>query len=304
MLPRLFYNDRYAIALPDGHKFPRLKYGMVRSLLSQERIFDFQPSPLAEESTLELAHDPAYVRQFLSGTLPASAMRRIGFPWSAMLMKRSLASVGGTLNAALDALRTGLGVTLGGGTHHALRSEGAGFCVFNDIAIAIEFLRATGRIRRAAVIDLDVHQGDGTAQIFEDDQQVFTASIHCRSNFPFRKQKSKLDVDLPDKVGDHEYLRWVDQILPEVFASDPEVIFYQSGVDALASDALGHLSLTQEGLQERDSRVMQAVKSHRIPLVLTMGGGYARPIEDSAQAHANTYRMAAKLFAGSLALSN
>jgi acetoin utilization deacetylase AcuC-like enzyme len=296
MAPPLYYTDQYTITLPEGHKFPRLKYGMVRNLLAEQNLFDFQPAPLAEPQAVKLAHDPEYVHNFLSGSLPSSAVRRIGLPWSEMLAKRSLASVGGTINASFDALRTGWGATLGGGTHHALRSEGAGFCVFNDIAVAIQLLRSKNLIRRAAVIDLDVHQGDGTAEIFQSDEEVFTLSIHCRSNFPFRKQKSKLDIDLPDKVEDDEYLRWLDQVLPEVFASRPEIVFYQSGVDALYSDALGHLSLTHAGLEERDRKVMQAAQAHKIPFVLTMGGGYSKPIELSAQAHANTYRIACSVW--------
>jgi acetoin utilization deacetylase AcuC-like enzyme len=155
--------------------------------------------------------------------------------------------------------------------------------------VAIQLLRSRGLIRRAAVIDLDVHQGDGTAEIFQADDEVFTLSVHCRSNFPFRKQKSKLDVDLPDKVEDDEYLERLDQVLPEVFASRPDIIFYQSGVDALYSDALGHLSLTHAGMEERDRRVMRAAREKNIPFVLTMGGGYSKPIELSVQAHANTY---------------
>jgi acetoin utilization deacetylase AcuC-like enzyme len=294
----LYYTDQYTITLPEGHKFPRLKYGLVRNLLTEQNLFDFQPAPLAEPEAIKLAHDPEYVESFLSGSLPSSAMRRIGLPWSEMLAKRSLASVGGTINAAFDALRSGWGTTLGGGTHHALRSEGAGFCVFNDIAVAIQLLRSKGLIRRVAVIDLDVHQGDGTAEIFQSDDEVFTLSIHCRSNFPFRKQKSKLDIDLPDKVEDDEYLRWLDQALPEVFASRPEIIFYQSGVDALYSDALGHLSLTHAGLEERDRKVMQAVQAHKIPFVLTMGGGYSKPIELSVQAHVNTYKTACSVWRG------
>jgi acetoin utilization deacetylase AcuC-like enzyme len=296
MAPPLYYTDQYTITLPEGHKFPRLKYGMVRTLLAEQNLFDFQPAPLAEPEAVKLAHDPEYVSNFLSGSLPSSAVRRIGLPWSEMLAKRSLASVGGTINASFDALRTGWGATLGGGTHHALRSEGAGFCVFNDIAVAIQLLRSKNLIHRAAVIDLDVHQGDGTAEIFQSDEEVFTLSIHCRSNFPFRKQKSRLDIDLPDKVEDDEYLRWLDQVLPEVFASRPEIVFYQSGVDALYSDALGHLSLTHAGLEERDRKVMQAAQAYKIPFVLTMGGGYSKPIELSAQAHVNTYRIACSVW--------
>jgi acetoin utilization deacetylase AcuC-like enzyme len=158
-------------------------------------------------------------------------MRRIGLPWSEVLVKRAMASVGGTLAAAQDALENGWGGTLGGGTHHAFRSEGAGFCVFNDIAVSIQFLRKSGRIRRAAVIDLDVHQGDGTAEIFRGDSGVFTLSIHCQSNFPFRKQQSTLDLALPDGVEDEEYLSHLNQALPEVLAFRPEIVFYQSGVD-------------------------------------------------------------------------
>ena len=296
MTKTLFYTGQYSISLPEGHKFPHQKYGMVRSLLAEEGSFELKPAPFAKQNVIELAHNPDYVSQFLTGVLPASAVRRIGFPWSEMLVKRSLASVGGTLSAAVEALDTGWGVTLGGGTHHAMHGEGAGFCVFNDIAVAVQYLRSMGRIRRAAVIDLDVHQGDGTAEIFSNEPDVFTLSIHCRSNFPFRKQRSTVDIDLPDKVADEEYLRWVDQILPEVLAFQPEIIFYQSGVDALYSDALGHLSLTHAGLEERDRRVMQTARASSLPLVLTLGGGYSRPIELSVQAHVNTYCMMHHVF--------
>ena len=172
--PRLFCPDHHAIALPEGHKFPVGKYGILRELLEHEGRFRLEPAPLADVETLELAHDPAYVQGFLQGDLPPSTMRRIGLPWSEALVKRAFASVGGTISAAADALETGWGGTLGGGTHHAFRAEGAGFCVFNDIAVAIESLRQRGRIRRAAVIDLDVHQGDGTAEVFRNDADVFT----------------------------------------------------------------------------------------------------------------------------------
>jgi acetoin utilization deacetylase AcuC-like enzyme len=223
-------------------------------------------------------------------------MRRIGLPWSDVLVKRAMASVGGTLAAAQDALENGWGGTLGGGTHHAFRAEGAGFCVFNDIAVSIQFLRKSGRIRRAAVIDLDVHQGDGTAEIFRGDSGVFTLSIHCQSNFPFRKQQSTLDLALPDGVEDEEYLSHLNQALPEVLAFRPEIVFYQSGVDCLATDVLGHLSMTHQGLIARDHKVMQTVRAAGIPLVLTSGGGYSSPIELSAEAHANTYRTAWQLY--------
>ena len=296
--PRLFFTDQYRITLPEGHKFPVQKYGMLRSLVENEGLFQLEQSPLAEPATVSLAHDPDYVAQFLAGTLTSAAMRRIGLPWSEVLVHRALASVGGTVSAAQHALENGWGGTLGGGTHHAFRAEGAGFCVFNDIAVAIQFLRSKKLIRRAAVIDLDVHQGDGTAEIFQDNPDVFTLSIHCDSNFPFRKKQSRLDVALPDRVEDAEYLRQLEEVLPAVFAFRPDIVFYQSGVDPLASDVLGRLSLTAQGLIERDKTVMLAARGFGAPFVLTSGGGYSRPIELSAEAHANTYRTAWGAFSG------
>ena len=236
--PRIFSTDQYKITLPEGHKFPVLKYGMLRQIVENEGLFQLEQSPLADPEIVSLAHDPDYVAQFTAGTLPPAAMRRIGLPWSNILVNRAFASVGGTVSAALAALENGWGATLGGGTHHAFRSEGAGFCVFNDIAVAIQFLRKRGLIRRAAVIDLDVHQGDGTAEIFQDDPDVFTLSIHGESNFPFRKKKSRLDVPLPDGVEDAAYLGHLDEVLPAAFAFRPDIVFYQSGVDPLASDVL------------------------------------------------------------------
>ncbi|MGC2695312.1 MAG: histone deacetylase [Candidatus Angelobacter sp.] len=295
--PRLFSTDQYQITLPEGHKFPVRKYGMLRRLIEDAQLYQVEQAPLAEPEVVSLAHHPDYVAQFAAGILPATAMRRIGLPWSQVLVQRAFASVGGTVSASLEALQHGWGATLGGGTHHAFHSEGAGFCVFNDIAVAIQFLRLRGLIRRAAVIDLDVHQGDGTAEIFQNDPDVFTLSVHCESNFPFRKKQSRLDVALPDKIEDAEYLRKLDEVLPAAFAFKPEIIFYQSGVDPLASDVLGRLSLTHQGLIERDKKVMLAARAYGAPFVLTSGGGYSRPIELSAEAHANTYRTAWQVFA-------
>lgn len=295
-MSRLFFTDQYTLTLPEGHKFPARKYELVRQLLLRDADFSFELASLPSQEVIQLAHDPAYVHDFIDGTLSSAAVRRIGLPWSKGLVQRALASVGGTLSAAHDALENGWGGTLGGGTHHAFRSEGAGFCVFNDIAVAIQFFRTSGRIRRAAVIDLDVHQGDGTAEIFRGNDDVFTLSIHCRRNFPFRKQQSTLDVALPDGVEDQEYLSHLDAALPPVLAFQPEIIFYQSGVDGLATDVLGHLSLTHQGLIARDRKVMETARAEGIPLVVTSGGGYSRPIELSAEAHANTYRTAWQLY--------
>jgi acetoin utilization deacetylase AcuC-like enzyme len=269
---------------------------MLRDMLSADGVFSLEPAELAPSGLLELAHDPAYVEGFLHGTLDPAVMRRIGFPWSLELTRRTLASVGGTIAASDDALGTGLGGNLAGGTHHAFRDQGAGFCVFNDIAVAILTLRRSGRVRRAAVVDLDVHQGDGTAAIFRDDPGVLTLSIHGRNNFPFRKQQSSIDVDLPDGVGDSEYLATVEQLLPRVFAFAPEIIFYQAGVDGMAGDRLGRLALTIDGLKQRDRLVLESCHAHRVPVAITLGGGYAEPIERTAEAHANTFRIAAAIY--------
>jgi acetoin utilization deacetylase AcuC-like enzyme len=296
--PPIFSTDQYQITLPEGHKFPVLKYGLLRQIVEKEGLFQIERSSLADAETVALAHDPAYVAGFTAGTLPVQSMRRIGLPWSQVLVNRAFASVGGTVSASLQALERGWSATLGGGTHHAFRSEGAGFCVFNDIAVAIQFLRKRGLVRRAAVIDLDVHQGDGTAEIFQDDPDVFTLSIHGASNFPFRKKQSRLDVALADGVEDDAYLRRLDEVLPAAFESKPDIVFYQSGVDPLRSDVLGRLSLSPQGLIARDRRVFVAARRFGAPFVLTSGGGYSRPIELSAEAHANTYRTAREMFAG------
>lgn len=289
---RLFYCDHFEIPLPDGHKFPMEKYRLLRERLVSDGFWKLEAATPAPVETIALAHDPEYVAQFVNGTLSSSAMRRIGFPWSQGLVTRTLASAGGTVAATRDALATGFGGTLAGGTHHAFRTEGSGFCVFNDVAIAIHSLRP----KRAAVIDLDVHQGDGTAHFFEHDPDVLTLSLHGANNFPFRKQRSTIDVELPDKTGDAEYLRALDLVLPRVLNFAPEIVFYLSGVDGLATDVLGRLALTHEGLKARDARVIGACFTNKLPLVITLGGGYSRPIHLTAEAHANTFRIAAEIY--------
>jgi acetoin utilization deacetylase AcuC-like enzyme len=286
----LYYCDHHEFPLPPGHKFPVRKYAMLRSLLAAETDCRFEPAALAPIESIERAHDAAYVRGFIDGTLPPNVMRRIGFPWSEALVRRTLASAGGTLAAARHALEHGFGGNLAGGTHHAFRAEGSGFCVFNDLAIAILELRAVNGIERAAVIDLDVHQGDGTAQIFESDPAVLTLSMHGRNNFPFRKQRSRIDVELDDGTGDGEYLTALDRVLPRVFDHRPGAVFFQAGVDALATDTLGRLSLTPAGLLERDRNVIGAARRYGAPLIVVLGGGYSNPIELTVQAHAQTFR--------------
>jgi acetoin utilization deacetylase AcuC-like enzyme len=271
------------------------KYRLLRESLARDGRFTFEPAPFADTGQLELAHDKEYIRAFLNGTLDPKMLRRIGFPWSENLVRRSLASVGGTVAAARDALAHGWGGNLAGGTHHAFHAEGSGFCVFNDIAVSICALRAEGLIARAAVVDLDVHQGDGTARIFEADAGVLTLSLHGSNNFPFRKRESKIDVGLPDGTEDAEYLAALATVLPRVFTFRPEIVFYQSGVDALASDRLGRLKLTHCGMEKRDRMVFSACSDYGVPCAVTLGGGYSDPIEPTVQAHAATYRAAAEL---------
>jgi acetoin utilization deacetylase AcuC-like enzyme len=292
---RLYYCDHNEIPLPPGHKFPMRKYALLRELLEADGRFSLESAPAADAAVVKLAHDAEYVDRFLSGTLPVAAMRRIGFPWSEGLVRRTLASAGGTLAATDDALKRGFGGTLAGGTHHAFRAEGSGFCVFNDVAIAVHFLRLTSA-PRVAVIDLDVHQGDGTAHFFENDPDVLTLSLHGAHNFPFRKQRSTIDIELPDKTEDAAYLDALVPALARVWEFQPQIVFYLSGVDALATDVLGRLALTHEGLKERDRRVIGGAHARGIPLVVTLGGGYSNPIELTAEAHANTFQIAAEEF--------
>jgi acetoin utilization deacetylase AcuC-like enzyme len=264
---------------------------MLREALQADGVFDFHPAPLAVPGDIELVHDPAYVAAFLEGTLPRDQVRRIGFPWSEGLVRRTLASVGGTLAAAGLALETGAGATLAGGTHHAFRDYGSGYCVFNDIAVAIRALQMRSRIQRAAVVDLDVHQGDGTAVLFSGDRNVLTLSIHGRNNFPFRKQASDIDIELPDSTGDQTYLEALAAALSRVWEFAPDIVFFQSGVDTLAADRLGRLALTLAGLARRDAALIGETRRRRIPLVITLGGGYAEPIEETVEAHAQTFRL-------------
>jgi acetoin utilization deacetylase AcuC-like enzyme len=296
MSRRLYYCDHHPIPLPPGHKFPMEKYAVLRGLLEADGFYRLEAAPFAGRETIELAHDADYVAKFLDGSLDARALRRIGFPWSEFLVRRTLASVGGTLAGARDALRCGIGGNLAGGTHHAFRSEGAGFCVFNDIAVAILALRREGLAARTAVIDLDVHQGDGSASIFKDDPDVLTFSMHGANNFPFRKQPGRLDVELADGTGDAEYLKRLAEALPVVADFRPDLVIYQSGVDILEGDRLGRLSLSHAGVIARDEAVFRFTKENAIPVAITLGGGYGDPVSRTAEAHANTFRTAAAVY--------
>lgn len=296
MALRLYYCDHHVIPLPGEHKFPMQKYALLRERLNAAGGFHLEEARFADHDEIELVHDPEYVSSFLKGMLEPADMRRIGFPWSEKLVRRTLASVGGTVQAAGDALDRGFGGNLAGGTHHAFHESGSGFCVFNDIAVATRCMQSKRGIRRVAVLDLDVHQGDGTAAIFEDDSDVLTISVHGANNFPFRKRESKIDIALPDGTGDEEFLAAVDSVLPRMLDFRPELVFFQSGVDGLDADALGRLSLTTDGLHERDRKAMECCHHAGIPLVTTLGGGYGDPIEETVTAHFNTFLQAKETF--------
>jgi acetoin utilization deacetylase AcuC-like enzyme len=255
---------------------------------------------LASRQALLRVHSEGYVDGFLNGTLEPEIMRRIGFSWSPELVKRTLASAGGTLGATWSALQTGFGGTLAGGTHHAFRERGSGFCVFNDLAMAITWAREKHAVQRAAVIDLDVHQGDGTAAIFSNDPCVFTLSLHGAKNFPFHKQASSLDIELPDGTSDQDYLAALEPALQKVWQFSPELVIYQAGVDVLASDRLGRLRLTMNGLRQRDALVIGEAYRRGIPLVVTLGGGYSDPLENTVLGSAQTFLTAADIYCAAL----
>lgn len=277
------------------------KYGLLRERLVAEGIVsaaELLPARAAPLEEIHAVHDAGYVQGFLDGTLDRRVIQRIGFPWSEAMVLRSLGSVGSTLGAVDAAMEDGIAGSLAGGTHHAYRDFGSGYCVFNDLAVAARRLLDRGAVERVLVFDVDVHQGDGTAAIFEDDDRVFTCSVHGSKNFPSRKMTSDLDVPLPDGTGDEEYLAAMSAALEESLErARPDVVLYQGGVDVLAEDHLGRLSLTREGVLERDRVALGRFRGEGLPVALTLGGGYANPIEASVEAYAGTYRIAAELSA-------
>jgi acetoin utilization deacetylase AcuC-like enzyme len=295
----VFYSDRYTIPLPDGHRFPMEKYRLIRLALLREGVLReselFEPA-LATRDQLLLAHTPDYVDAICNGTASPDVIRRIGFPWSEGLVARSLATVGGAIAAATSALRDGVSGNLAGGTHHALRDSGEGYCVFNDLAVAALYLIAQKKITRAAIVDLDVHQGNGNSDILGHRDDVFIFSMHGAKNYPFRKVPSTLDVDLPDETADAEFLAILRDCLPKVFAFQPDLVLYQAGVDPLKEDSLGRLSLSHQGLMERDRIVLSECKRRGIPVSLALGGGYAKPIDLTVEAHVGTYKVVKEIF--------
>ncbi len=296
---KFFYSDSFNLDLPPGHRFPATKYGMLRQTLIEDRILvpaQLASAPLASDAELHLAHAPDYVAAIDNGTIDDKAMRRIGFPWSKHIAKRARATMGGAISAAKIALQYGLSGQLAGGTHHAHYDFGSGYCVFNDFAVAALNLRAQNLVNRVAIIDLDVHQGDGNASILAPRDDIFVFSVHGAKNFPFRKCASDLDVELPDGIGDEAYLNALQEALPAIWAFDPDIVLYQAGVDPLEADKLGRMALSHDGLAKRDHLILSECKKRTIPVSMAIGGGYGDPISESVAAYANTYRVAKDLW--------
>ena len=295
---RVWNASRFAVRLPEGHRFPSSKYPLVRDAVAQIVGGDSfaEPDPIDRES-LARVHDAAWIDAILEGTISPADQRRLGLPWSDTLRERSLRSVAGTLCAARDALDGGVGLHLGGGTHHAFANFGEGFCVFNDVAVAVRALQHEGAIERAVVIDLDVHQGNGTARIFDGDPRVFTFSMHGEKNFPFRKEPSRLDVGLHDGCDDAAYLHALDAALDRVLdEARADVAFYLAGADPYVHDRYGRLALSMDGLALRDRRVIEACRARSLPLVATTAGGYAKDPRDVAHIHARTVEVLVDVF--------
>lgn len=285
MLPIIHHPDYDAASVGDDHRFPMRKYTLLADNL-RARGMEFEQPPHATQRELEAAHDPDYVWAVLASNLDRKLARRVGFEMTPAIAARSCAAVGGTLLAARRALEVGRAVNLAGGSHHADRQGGRGFCVFNDVGVAANVLLGEGAIKRAAVVDLDVHQGDGTALIFADEPRVFTASLHCEDNWPREKPPSDLDIGLSKGAGDAEYLPHVDRLLARVFAAErPDIVFYNAGVDPHVEDRLGLLSLSDDGLQARDAKVVAACRSRDVPVVGVLGGGYSKDAASIARRH-------------------
>ncbi|HEY0547856.1 MAG TPA: histone deacetylase [Pyrinomonadaceae bacterium] len=296
---RVFYTPRYYADIGEGHVFPIRKFELVRDRLLHEGtlrpsdLTEPQPAPLAD---VLLVHTEDYVTRLRAGLLTPRELRRLGLPWSKALVRRSFLAAGGTTGAARWSLENGVGSNLAGGTHHAFAERGEGFCVLNDVAIAIRALKRDGLIERAAIVDCDVHQGNGTATIFEEDASVFTFSMHGAKNYPLFKARSSLDVELKDGTGDAAYLEKLASHLPRVFEHAPDLIFYLGGADPYVGDRLGRLSLSIEGLYERDAFVLEECRRRGVPVTTVMSGGYAEEIRDTVEIHCNTIRAVRNIF--------
>ncbi len=296
---KIYYSDHYTLPLPSDHRFPMTKYRMLRDFLLAENIIkedELFVSPLASPETLELAHTSDYVQAMRTGSVSQDIIKRIGFPWSPELYTRSCATVGGALEAAKAALEYKISGNLAGGTHHSHSDRGEGYCVFNDIAVVSRYLQMNKLAEKIAIIDLDVHQGNGNSSILKDDPGLFIFSMHGEKNYPFIKVPSHLDIALPEGATDEVFLEQLDIGMKQVEKFQPDYIFYQMGVDPLKEDKLGKMNLSFEGLMKRDERVLSYARRSNIPLSLALGGGYAQPIELSVRAYANTYRVVKRVY--------
>lgn len=299
---KAFYSDRFVLPLPEHHRFPMRKYGLLRERVRAEIPgIELRQAEPASDGELALVHTPRYIEAVSGGFLSAAEQREIGFPWSVEMAERARRSVGATIGAARTALHEGIAANMAGGTHHAYPDQGSGFCVFNDVAVAARLLQAEWHrhhraLLRVAVVDLDVHQGNGTAAIFADDPSVFTLSLHGESNFPFRKERSDLDVALPDGCRDEAYLAALDTALAQMWSRHagalPGLIFYLAGADPHEGDRLGRLQVSAEGLAERDRRVLAAARERRIPVAMSMAGGYGKVLEDTIAIQLATFKAA------------
>lgn len=293
-------SDSYVIDLPAHHTFPIQKYRLIREQLLAEgtlTLTEVLEPPLLEPDDIRLVHTAAYWEDLAAGTLAASAVRRLGLPWSEALIRRSRASARGTLTAARIAINDRIAINLAGGTHHAFQDHGEGYCVLNDIAIAIRCLQRDAWMQRMAIIDCDVHQGNGTAAIFAEEPDVYTFSMHGANNYPLVKVPGNWDISLPDGTSDDTYLHCLEEAIRKILADfRPGLVFYLAGVDPHERDRLGRLRLTHEGLRRRDELVFQACRDAGIPVAVTLGGGYGKDIQDSVEAHCNTVRAAKAVF--------
>lgn len=299
-LYRIFYSPHYYADIGENHVFPIKKFELVRDQLLAEGTLN--PSEIFEPQAAEIAdvllvHTKDYVSRLRAGTLTAKEVRKLGLPWSEALVRRSFLATSGTINAAKFALENAVASNLAGGTHHAFPDRGEGFCVLNDVAVAIEVLRKESLAERFLVIDCDVHQGNGTAFIYEKDEAVFTFSMHGAKNYPLFKEISNLDIELPDRTGDAEYLETLSEALPRVFLHNPDIIFYLAGADPFEKDKLGRLALTLEGLKRRDEMVLRFAEERGVPIVTVMSGGYGKDINDTIEIHCNTIRAVKEVFA-------
>ncbi|TVR23328.1 MAG: histone deacetylase [Anaerolineaceae bacterium] len=286
---KAFYTDHFVLPLPPGHRFPMVKYSRLRQRVQASRRAQMCVPPAATDTQILRCHDAAYLHKVKSGTLSAAEQRRIGFPWSPEMVERSRRSTGATIAACLAAITDGIAVNLAGGTHHACTDHGEGFCVFNDAAVAARDMQARGLVQRVLVVDCDVHQGNGTAQITAGDHSIFTFSIHGEKNFPHRKFGSDLDIGLPDGTGDAEYLAMVEEgVQRALFLADADLAIYQSGADPFGGDRLGKLNISKAGLAARDRLVLNLLRGAGLPVAVTMGGGYAPNIADIVDIHFET----------------